>query len=74
MNLPSNPNVQLLAKTMDLDLPTHYLVISDYHFEDGQIRINKVKLFDSKGIFLRFVDNEKVVGHMNTYPVAFEKQ
>jgi len=74
MNLPTNPAVKELAKVMDLDLPKAYLVVTDYHFEDGSIRINKIKLFDNKGVFLRFVDNEKVVEHMNSYPVAFEKK
>ena len=73
MNLPKNPNVQLLAKTMDLDLPKWYLTVSDYHYQDGQIVINKINLFDTNGKFIKFVDNEKVIEHLNKYPIAFEK-
>jgi hypothetical protein len=72
MNLPSNPNVESLAKTFGLDLPKYYLKVTDYDFHDGSIRIKKMELLDSKGIFLRFVDNEKVICYMNKYPVAFE--
>ena len=73
MEISKNKNVQLLAKTMGLDLPKFYLTVSDYDFHEGSIRIKKIKLFDNKGIFIRFVDNQKVVCYMNKYPVAFEK-
>jgi len=72
MNLPKNPNVQLLAETFDLELPQNYLVVSEYDFHDGSIRIKEMKLLDSKGNFIRFVNNQKVIGYMNAYPVTFE--
>ena len=72
MNLPNNPNVQLLASTMGLDMPENYLSISEYTFENGQIVINKIKLLDSKGKFIRFVDNKKVLDHLSKYVIKFE--
>ena len=68
-----NKNVQDLIKTFDLEVDSYYLIVTDYHFESGAITINKMKLFDSKGVFIRFVDNKKVIGYMHKYPVSFEK-
>ncbi len=73
MNFPKNPNVQLLAKTFDLALPKYYLVVTDYTLESGAICINTMKIFDSKGVFIRFVKNELVLEHMHKYPISFEK-
>lgn len=73
MNLPNDPNVKSLARVMDLDMPTNYLVVSDYEFKDGVIVINKIKVFDSKGEFIKFANNKNAMNGLKKFPVAFEK-
>ena len=73
MNLPKNKAVQKLAETFDIDLPEYYFEVQNYKEHDGVILIGEVKVFDSKGNFIRLADNKKLINTIHKYPVSFKK-
>lgn len=66
--------VQKLAEAFDLEMPQYYLKITGYGLDDqGRIVIDTIKVFDSKGKFLKLADNKKVMNGIEKFPVYFDK-
>lgn len=75
MSILDNENVQELIRVLDLAMPvTTFLEVEDYKYENDTIVINKVKLLDSSGNFIRFAKLKEVTPYLCKYPVIFRER
>ena len=72
--LTENENVKKLIEAFDLELPSHYLNVSDWGLDDsGRIVIYEIKVFDNKGKFIKLADMKRVVGSLDKFPTTFKR-
>jgi len=62
-------NMKELAKTFDLELPTHIMVVDKYELDGKCIVIKSVKVYDAENNFVTFADNERLIKTISEYPV-----
>ena len=67
-----DPNVQLLIKQFDLEVPKmHNILVDSYELNDGKIVILSAKVLDSNMNFIKFADQSKLIDHLHLCNVIF---
>jgi hypothetical protein len=66
-----DPNVQELARVMDLDIPKEFLEITDYHYDGPGIVIEGINVVDKDGKLKRRANLQKVLPHLKNMHVKF---
>jgi hypothetical protein len=73
-SIVNNPNVKKLSEAFDLNVPSYYMEISNWGLDDsGRIVVTEIKVFDSKGKFLRLAEMKKIVNSIDSFPVSFKR-
>lgn len=68
----TDPNVQLLIKQFDLEVPKmHNILVDSYELNDGKIIILSAKVLDSNMNFIKFADQSKLIDHLHLCNVIF---
>jgi hypothetical protein len=68
----TDPNVQLLIKQFDLEVPNmHNILVDSYELNDGKIVILSAKVLDSNMNFIKFADQSKLIDHLHLCNVIF---
>lgn len=68
----TDPNVQLLIKQFDLEVPKmHNILVDSYELNDGKIVILSAKVLDSNMNFIKFADQSKLIDHLHLCNVIF---
>ena len=68
--------LKLLIEVMDLEQPkVHSLEVADYKFVEGVgIVIERVNVLDKDGICFKKAELDKLVNHLDKYPIKFKKR
>jgi hypothetical protein len=73
-SIVNNSNVKKLSEEFDLNVPNYYMEISNWGLDDsGRIVVTEIKVFDSKGKFLRLAEMKKIVNSIDSFPVSFKR-
>jgi hypothetical protein len=73
-SIVNNSNVKKLSEAFDLNVPNYYMEISNWGLDDsGRIVVTEIKVFDSKGKFLRLAEMKKIVNSIDSFPVSFKR-
>ncbi len=68
----TDPNVQLLIKQFDLEIPKMYnILVEEYELLDGKIVILSAKVLDSNMNFIKFADLNKLIDKLHLCNVVF---
>ncbi len=68
----TDPNVQLLIKQFDLEVPKmHNILVDSYELDNGKIVILSAKVLDSNMNFIKFADQSKLIDHLHLCNVIF---
>jgi len=68
----TDPNVQLLIKQFDLEVPKmHNILVDSYELNDGKIVILSAKVLDSNMNFIKFADQSKLIDNLHLCNVIF---
>jgi hypothetical protein len=67
----NDPNVQELAKVMDLIIPKEFIVVTEYHFDGASIVIEDINVVDKFGKFKRKANLDKVLPYLKSMHVTF---
>ena len=66
-----DPNVQKLARVMNLDIPREFLEITDYYYDGSGIVIEGINVVDKDGNLKRKANLNKVLPHLKNMHVKF---
>jgi monoamine oxidase len=69
----TDPNVQLLIKQFDLEVPKmHNILVDSYELNDGKIVILSAKVLDNELNFVKFADQSRLIDHLHMCNVIFD--
>ena len=69
-----NPMVKELIKQMDLDVPkpASFEIVGYEHVDGVGIVINKIKVLDKNGKYIKFAKLEQVTPYLHKFPCKFK--
>jgi len=69
----TDPNVQLLIKQFDLEIPKmHNILVDQYELDNGKIVILSAKVLDSDLNFVKLADQSRLIDHLHMCNVIFD--